>query len=69
MKAPTPTKLRSWHRRASAIDKAAKRLMDDMTAVLGFDGNSTDHIDNVTHATEELCSVLARPELDLWKKR
>lgn len=62
----TEAKLRSWHRRAAALDSRAKRLMDDMMKTLGAEGDNTDHIDNVTHATEELCSLLLRPELDMW---
>lgn len=45
----------------------AGRLMDEMMDVLGDDTVGTDCIDNVLHATEELVSVLKRPELDQWK--
>lgn len=63
----TKYKLRSWHRRAVTLDLKAKRLMDDMLETLGSDSENTDHIDSVTHATEDLCDVLSRPELDMWK--
>lgn len=67
MKRATEAKLRKWHRQAKALDERARRLMDEMSGVFGFDGDSTDPIDNVLCATEELCSVLSRPDLDMWK--
>lgn len=67
MKKLTPAKLRSWHRRAVALDTAAKRLMDDMMEIIGCEDGATDPIDNVTDHTENLCNVLSRPELSIWK--
>jgi len=62
----TETKLKAWRRRAEALDKSAKRLMDDMATTLSFDDEATDPIDNVIVATEDLVSVLSRPELSMW---
>lgn len=68
MKKITPAKLKSWHRRAVAIDTAAKRLWDDMISTIGGNDKATDPIDNVTDCTETLCDVLSRPHLDMWKR-
>lgn len=62
----TEKKLQSWNRRAIALDKAAKKLMDSMMATLGAEDEATDGIDNVTDATEELCHILSQPNLKMW---
>jgi hypothetical protein len=62
----TKAKLRSWRRRAVSLDARAKKLMDDMLAVLGAESENTDGIDDVTAATENLVDVLSRPELTMW---
>lgn len=48
------------------MNDLAGRLMDEMIEILGDDTVGTDCIDNVLHTTEELMSVLGRPELDQW---
>jgi hypothetical protein len=58
--------LRRWERQAKALDERARRLMTEMSDVLGFDGEGTDQIDNVLHSTEDLISVLERHNLDQW---
>lgn len=61
------TQLRAWRRRVKTLDTKARDLMDEMAKLTGMDGDPTDYVDNILHGTEDLLSVLAKPDLDMWK--